>query len=204
MIPGRQDSQRASSRSGSGGTASTRGTNASPAPLRECPRSSSLSRTGPTLTFLQSPEKLASHEKQLGSLFPDADPSYLRSLLQGQSGSHVENAANQLLFSNYPKRPPPPPVPTTKDEQRMPGSDSGLFGNLKRKLRPETRGASSMDEGSLQGLSPPNLAPAVPPRTGVRPSSTATETPTSTDAIRSNVLRAIQVRRSLACEAGLG
>ncbi|EST08526.1 Protein of unknown function DUF3684 [Kalmanozyma brasiliensis GHG001] len=48
--------------------------------------------------------KLADWRKQVLSVFPDADPSYVDQALRSHSDAHVERTTNDMLSSNYPRR----------------------------------------------------------------------------------------------------
>jgi len=140
-------------------------------------------------------------------MFPDADPDFLRTLLQTQNPPRVENAANQLLASpQYPKRRdlvtketkeanPWQQVGASAQRQATSSQQGGLFSNLRKQFtRSEQKGVS-------QPLPPPpsltSDSPTRPERnSGMVPSSTSRpgSTPTPTDAVRANLTRAIQVR----------
>ncbi|CEQ42128.1 SPOSA6832_03919 [Sporobolomyces salmonicolor] len=157
-----------------------------------------------------SPEKLAAYTQQLSNMFPDADPDFLRTLLQTQDAPQLENAANQLLASpHYPKRRDSkgssgaslPSGPFQQQSVASPAqhqppttsfSSGGLFSNFRKQFaRPEPRPSSPLPPPP--SLTPP--APTVPPErpAGMVPGpSRPATTPTSTDAIRANLTRAIQ------------
>ncbi|GAA6047852.1 hypothetical protein JCM3770_004674 [Rhodotorula araucariae] len=152
-----------------------------------------------------SPEKLSAAVRELSSMFPDADPDFLRTLLQTQAAPHLENAANQLLStSQYPKRrsaalPPPSSQQAVSAAAQQQPSSGGFLSGLRRQLKGET------------ARSPPPLPPPpslTPPVEAPRPSAVAQRPPgmspqphrpeampTSTDAIRANLTRAIQAAR---------
>ncbi|BGP44913.1 hypothetical protein JCM10450v2_000728 [Rhodotorula kratochvilovae] len=154
-----------------------------------------------------SPEKLDAAARELSSMFPDADPDFLRTLLQTQEAPHLENAANQLLStSQYPKRrsaPPPPPSMqqhgVSAAAQQQPPASGGFLSGLRRQLKGESARAPSPFPP------PPSLTPpAEAPRPGAvaqRPPGMSPQPqrpdamPTSTDAIRANLTRAIQAAR---------
>jgi hypothetical protein len=148
-------------------------------------------------------------------MFPDASVSFLRTLLETQDPPQLDNAINQLLASpHYPKRGekgPPGGLPSPSSQaisahgqQQQPSpSGGGLLSSLRRQFtRPEPRAPSPLPP-------PPSLTPPVNAPT---PSSTNSvqrppgmtpgpqrpgAVPTSTDAIRANLTKAIQVRRLL-------
>ncbi|KAM0748229.1 hypothetical protein T439DRAFT_328208 [Meredithblackwellia eburnea MCA 4105] len=149
-------------------------------------------------------DKLEAAVSQLSQLFPDADLDFLRSFIQKQASPFVENAANALLAMDYPKKPAPvkqigggvatPPTPytpptaashSTPSPPQKDNYDSGLFSNFRKKLRND-KGAGGMTSSA------PPLPTAPRPPLG---SHTSGATPTSTDAIRSNVEKAIQAAR---------
>ncbi|GAA5919060.1 hypothetical protein JCM1841_003725 [Sporobolomyces salmonicolor] len=160
-----------------------------------------------------SPEKLAAYTQELSNMFPDADPDFLRTLLQTQDAPQLENAANQLLASpHYPKRRDSkgssgaslPSGPFQQQSVASPAqhqpptisfSSGGLFSNFRKQFaRPEPRPSSPLPPPP--SLTPP--APTVPPErpAGMVPGpSRPATTPTSTDAIRANLTRAIQAAR---------
>ncbi|GAA6001650.1 hypothetical protein JCM10207_002248 [Rhodosporidiobolus poonsookiae] len=156
-----------------------------------------------------SSELLDAHVAELMGMFPDADPDFLRTLLQTQDKPKLENAINQLLASpHYPKRRqlppgsmPAPGAQAVSAHAQPPAShgSGGLFSRLRGQLRGEQRAPTPLPP-------PPSLTPPVggPPRPedvpqrppgmtpGPRPPA---QTPTSTDAIRANLTRAIQASR---------
>lgn len=154
--------------------------------------------------------QLDKNVEELSEMFPDADPDFLRTLLQTQNPPRVENAANQLLASpQYPKRRdlvakdtkesnPWQQVGASAQRQATPSQQGGLFSNLRRQFtRSEQKGVS-------QPLPPPpsltSDSPSRPERnSGMVPSpaSRPGSTPTPTDAVRANLTRAIQVRHSV-------
>ncbi|GJN91725.1 hypothetical protein Rhopal_004748-T1 [Rhodotorula paludigena] len=158
-----------------------------------------------------SPEKLDLAARELSSMFPDADPDFLRTLLQTQDPPQLENAANQLLSSGqYPKRRSGPPgaMPPAGTEgiaahqQPAPAQQSGgLFSSLRRQFanKPEpSRNASPLPPPPSL-TPPPNMpqpgsVPQRPPGMTPQPHKPGA-TPTSTDAIRANLTRAIQASR---------
>ncbi|KAL8283592.1 hypothetical protein RQP46_005387 [Phenoliferia psychrophenolica] len=156
-------------------------------------------------------EKLEAAAGQLSQLFPDADPTFLRSLLQNQQPPHVQNAANALIGSNYPRKgqentnvggPPAqgePPVPASSS--RKGSVDSGLFSQFKKKLRPESKpesrenggsGSSAINDALSRIKAPPTPRPG---SGGTATGAGGSGTPTSTDAIRKNVAKAVQAAR---------
>lgn len=160
-----------------------------------------LSCTSPLNQNKQDPTQAAAYEKQLQDLFPDASPTYLRQLLAAQTTSHVENAANTLLTTDYPRRPiEPPAVPTRNGSSggsSYGGKDSeksgSFFGDIKKKFKSESSSRLSPTpttetrSPSQHQVGPPRLPPNLaPPRQAV-------STPTNTDAIRSNVRKAVAV-----------
>ncbi|KAM0793307.1 hypothetical protein ACM66B_000766 [Microbotryomycetes sp. NB124-2] len=167
-------------------------------------------------------------KKQLQALYPDADPEFLSRLVDSVQPPFIDNAVTALLNApNYPRRPPSyndavgdaktskkGTASATSSSALTPSSSStGFFSSFKRQLgRSDSRtsisslgggSASSPKQGS-SGFSsaaplPPTLAkPSLsgPPRSGT-PSSSST--PTSTDAIQSNVRKAVQ-----ACKPEMG
>lgn len=145
-------------------------------------------------------------------MFPDADPDFLRTLVKTQEPPYLENAANQLLSAkDYPKRQgrqpissaPQPGQEVAAHGQRQPppptpGAGGGLFSNLRRQFGKGERNPSPVPPPP--SLSPPAPGPR-PPSEGTRTGTTAgptqthkpSSTPTSIDAIRANLTRAIQV-----------
>lgn len=51
-----------------------------------------------------SESKLADWRKQVLSIFPDAEPSYVDQALRSHSDAHVERTTNDMLSSNYPRK----------------------------------------------------------------------------------------------------
>ncbi|BGP12853.1 hypothetical protein JCM10213_005226 [Rhodosporidiobolus nylandii] len=159
-----------------------------------------------------SPEKLDAYVQELSRMFPDADPAFLRTLLETQEPPQLDNAANQLLSTpHYPKRRekqppgalPPSPQAVGGHAQHQPsfssgGSSGGLFSSLRKQFgRGETRTPSPLPPPPSL-TSPPNApqpdAPQRPP--GMTPGMHRPgSVPTSTDAIRANLTRAIQASR---------
>ncbi|GAA5899994.1 hypothetical protein JCM6882_007020 [Rhodosporidiobolus microsporus] len=167
-----------------------------------------------------SPEKLDAYTQEFSTMFPDADPAFLRDLLATQDPPQLENAVNQMLKAPvYPTRREKQPLgggggaPAPSDAGQavsaqglqQPGSSSagggggGLFSSWRRQFsKGETRAPSPLPP-------PPSLTPPVdkPSPAGVmqrppgmtpgphRPAST----PTSPDAIRANLTRAVQASR---------
>ena len=152
----------------------------------------------------QSGEKLEAAAHELSVMFPDADPDFLRTLLSTQEPPHLENAANQLLStSQYPKRRQAAPPPPSSSQRGVSAAaqqqhSGGFLSGLRRQLKGESSRASSPLPP------PPSLTPpAAPPRPeavsqrppGMTPQPHRPDAmPTSTDAIRANLTRAIQVR----------
>ncbi|GAA6035210.1 hypothetical protein JCM8097_006421 [Rhodosporidiobolus ruineniae] len=159
-----------------------------------------------------SPDKLSDYARQLEHMFPDAEPSFLRTLLETQDPPQLDNAVNQLLASpHYPKRrdnqPPgalPPsngPQAVSAQGQMQPPSSSGTGGLLSSLRKQFTRSEhrSPLPLPPPPSLTPPPNAPPTglaqrPPGMTPQPHRTAAQ-PTSTDAIRANLTRAIQASR---------
>ncbi|GAA5857149.1 hypothetical protein JCM8547_009340 [Rhodosporidiobolus lusitaniae] len=154
-----------------------------------------------------SSDKLDAYTEELAGMFPDAAPAFLRTLLETQEPPQLENAANQLLSTpHYPKRrdkQPPGALPPSSSQQSISAQGQqqgggGLFSSLRRQFaRPEPRMPSPLPP-------PPSLTPpSNTPPTGVAqrpPGMSPTPhrpgaTPTSTEAIRANLTRAIQASR---------
>ncbi|KAK4698280.1 hypothetical protein P7C70_g8001, partial [Phenoliferia sp. Uapishka_3] len=156
-------------------------------------------------------DKLSSAVEQLSQLFPDAEPTFLQQVLQSQQPPHVQNAANVLLSTDYPRRSKevsangtstssqePPSIPTSSRpaSARKNSMDSGLFSQFKKKLRPESKvpgmnGATAINEALSRIKAPqlPNLSVAGASSTG------GTAITNSTNAIRQNVAKAVQAAR---------
>ncbi|GAA5934189.1 hypothetical protein JCM3775_006930 [Rhodotorula graminis] len=153
-------------------------------------------------------EKLDAAVRDLSAMFPDADPDFLRTLLTTQEPPHLENAANQLLStSQYPRRrqtaPPPPPSSSSSPQAVSAAAQQQPSGGFLSGLRRQLKGESSRSGSPLPP--PPSLTPpASSPRPGAvsqRPPGMSPQPhrpeamPTSTDAIRANLTRAIQASR---------
>ncbi|GAA5980148.1 hypothetical protein JCM10908_001550 [Rhodotorula pacifica] len=158
------------------------------------------------------PAKLDEAAAELLNIFPDADPAFLRTFLSSRQPASLEEAANELLANGYPKRqthnrPPaimPPPsqaIPAHGQQQpALPGANGGgLFSNLRRQFGKGDRVSSPLPP-------PPSLTPAsgggggdagAIARSGGGPTQAhqSGSTPTSVDAIRANLTRAIQAAR---------
>ncbi|KAK4050523.1 hypothetical protein OIO90_005106 [Microbotryomycetes sp. JL221] len=157
--------------------------------------------------------------RQLQTLYPDADPEYLSTVVDQQDRPYLENAiAAMKQLADYPRRPPSyddalGPVKTSsfsskgglKDATQLTPSSSsngGLFSSLKRQLgRSESRASVSSGGSSPKQPStvtsaplPPVLAKPSTSSSGGR-SGTPPTAPTSTDAIQSNVRKAVQASR---------
>lgn len=165
------------------------------------------------------PSALANAVQQLAGMFPDADLAFLEGLLKEVQPPHVENAANELLTAkqDYPRKrmagafPVDTNRPGTGSVVQKTGSppgverDKGLlssFGSqFRRKLNevraPSGIGAAMGDSFRNVGSSgTPSDAPSPLPSTkGIRPPVQSGSAPTSTEAIKSNVRRAIQMAR---------
>lgn len=154
----------------------------------------------------QTPAQLEVAVSELASMFPDADLDFLRSLLKTQEPPILENAANQLLGAkDYPKKrsepsaprgPPQPQQLAAHGQQQapMPPNGGGLLSNLRRQF-----GKGERPQAQLPP--PPALTTAAEGASRQRVQShqpaqghTPGATPTSVDAIRANLTRAIQVR----------
>ncbi|GAA5897454.1 hypothetical protein JCM8208_003276 [Rhodotorula glutinis] len=153
-------------------------------------------------------EKLDAAVRDLSTMFPDADPDFLRTLLTTQEPLHLENAANQLLStSQYPRRrqasQPPPPSSTSSPQGVSAAAQQQPSGGFLSGLRRQLKGESSRSGSPLPP--PPSLTPpAGSPRPGAvsqRPPGMSPQPPrpdampTSTDDIRANLTRAIQASR---------
>lgn len=175
------------------------------------PRQPQADEPNLTCSRSQSGDKLSAATDQLAQLFPDADLAHLRRVLEQQQPPQVQNAANVLLSTDYPRRnqdstphPPTqgaPPIPASAG--RKDSYDSGLFSQFKKKIRSESRaessktpgGSATAGAGTAINDAPSRIkAPQVPrPGSGSGSSSGGTGTPSSTDAIRQNVAKAVQV-----------
>jgi hypothetical protein len=149
-------------------------------------------------------------------MFPDADPAFLRTLLQTQPPPALENAVKQLSASpQYPKRRDSPmngaypeqqisasaQRQATPSAQSGPGGGGGLFSKLRKQFAGDTRPNSSQPQPAP---TPPSLSrdsssiqerPSGMTPSGGKPGST----PTPTAAVRANLTRAIQVSLLLLC-----
>ena len=178
-----------------------------PRPLHSLDRDDDLELTHLS-TRSQSGEKLDAAVRDLSAMFPDADPDFLRTLITTQEPPHLENAANQLLStSQYPKRrqavQPPGPSSSSSPHSVSAAAQQQPSGGFLSGLRRQLKGESSRSGWPLPP--PPSLTPpASSPRPGAvsqRPPGMSPQPhrpeamPTSTDAIRANLTRAIQVRR---------
>lgn len=150
-------------------------------------------------------------------MFPDADPAFLRTLLETQPPPAVENATQQLLASpQYPKRKDPPPMNGAFPEQAISAaaqrqstsvsqgsSGGGLFSKLRKQFTGETKPISSSQPVSAP--TPPSLSRDTSSSTLDRPSGMTPSggkpgaTPTPTAAVRANLTRAIQVSSLSSC-----
>lgn len=142
--------------------------------------------------------------EKLSSMFPDADPAHLRSLLQQES---LEESLNSLLDGNYPRRQqesrkpainstsrpvstsnPSPPIPAfnspTSPPLSRPPTDS-MFSNFRKKLLNRD---NPMPEGSALGRGLGNGSMS----TG---GTQTAGTPSSQEAIQDNLRKAIQASR---------
>ncbi|KWU45472.1 hypothetical protein RHOSPDRAFT_28836 [Rhodotorula sp. JG-1b] len=165
------------------------------------------SQTAPTQA------KLDEAVVQLSTIFPDADPQFLRNFLSTRQLPDLKQAANELLAQGYPKRqkherpssvvsPAPQEVAAPGQQHPPPVSNGGgLFSNLRRQFGKGDRTPSPLPP-------PPSLTPV----SGNGSSDQATQrpragtwtqphqpgaTPTSMDAIRANLTRAIQASRAI-------
>lgn len=68
---------------------------------------------------LSEPQLLA-HLQNLREMFPDADQSYLREVLQSRPPPHLENAVNLIMNTDYPKVQVPPS--TNRNDNATPPS----------------------------------------------------------------------------------
>ncbi|BGO96619.1 hypothetical protein RTG_00437 [Rhodotorula toruloides ATCC 204091] len=158
------------------------------------------------------PKELESALQKLSSMFPDADTDFLRTLLQTQNPPHLDNAVNQLLASpQYPKKRPqassadgPPPysqaVSAQGHQQPPQAQSSGLFSSLRRQFGKAGETRASFPLPPPPSLSPPPTSPQLQAVSQRLPGMTPQPqrpgaTPTSTDAIRANLTRAIQASR---------
>ncbi|KAK4046064.1 hypothetical protein OIV83_006387 [Microbotryomycetes sp. JL201] len=160
----------------------------------------------------------ADAKKQLQALYPDADPDFLAQLVEKVEPPLIDNAVTALLNApNYPRRPPAytdavgdNKALTKSGSNREAASTSltssssgtGFFSSFKRQLgRSESRnsvssaGSSSPRPGSTFGNAPLPPTLAKPSTSGAYRSGTPSATPTSTDAIQSNVRKAVQASR---------
>ncbi|GAA5986839.1 hypothetical protein JCM11641_007813 [Rhodosporidiobolus odoratus] len=157
--------------------------------------------------------KLDEYTEELSGMFPDADVGFLRTLLNTQDPPQLENAANQLLStSQYPKRrdqQPPGALPSSPSSQSVsshaqhqPSSGGGLFSNLRKQFgRSDSRSSSSSPLPPPPSLTSSNGTPSTSGTVAQRPPGMlpgphrSDSIPTSTDAIRANLTRAIQASR---------
>ncbi|GAA5908053.1 uncharacterized protein JCM6883_004102 [Sporobolomyces salmoneus] len=162
----------------------------------------------------ESPSRIEEEVQQLSEMFPDADPAFLRTLLETQPPPALENAAKQLLASpQYPKRrdsssgdnlTPDHQLSTSTSRQSTPGSQGlgpggggGLFSKIRKQFTGETR-PTPIQSSSPSPAPPPGLSrdPSTTPErpTGMVPGRPGA-TPTPTAAVRANLTRAIQAAR---------
>ncbi|GAA5977366.1 hypothetical protein JCM5350_002442 [Sporobolomyces pararoseus] len=165
------------------------------------------------LKATENPSRLEHDVQRLSEMFPDADPAFLRTLLETQPPPAVENATQQLLASpQYPKRKDPPPMNGAFPEQAISAaaqrqstsvsqgsSGGGLFSKLRKQFTGETKPISSSQPVSAP--TPPSLSRDTSSSTLDRPSGMTPSggkpgaTPTPTAAVRANLTRAIQAAR---------
>ncbi|GAA5832862.1 hypothetical protein JCM11251_000508 [Rhodosporidiobolus azoricus] len=158
-----------------------------------------------------SPETLDAYTQELSTMFPDAAPDFLRDLIHMQDPPQLENAVNQMLQApDYPKRrekqvPGALPPSTSQQsiaahQQPQSSGGGGLFSNWRRQFsKGDTRSPSPLPPSP--SLTPPVERPSTteavqrrPP--GMMPGPRRPDSqPTSTDAIRANLTRAIQASR---------
>ncbi|GAA5870207.1 hypothetical protein JCM16303_001925 [Sporobolomyces ruberrimus] len=160
------------------------------------------------LKAAEGPSRLDEDAMRLSDMFPDADISFLRTLLQTQPAPAFENAVQQLRASpEYPKRRESYVKDTQVNERdplpaRSQGSgpassgSGGLFSSLRKQFtRSETKSPAP------QPFTPPPRLSSGNPTTLERPSGMSPApvrpgtTPTPTAAVRANLTRAIQAAR---------
>ena len=97
-------------------------------------------------------------ERQLGAVFPDADPAYIAQQLRNQKSNHLEHATTAMVQQPYPKRPSgAKPTATTSEKSLVPtdhanpnpATGSGMFSNWRDRLLQGRRneGPSSLAAG---------------------------------------------------------
>lgn len=162
------------------------------------------------LKATEAPSRIDQDVQQLAEMFPDADPGFLRTLLETQPPPALENAAKQLLASQqYPQRRQISTPEVSRDQrvsasaQRQAdpvshgiGGGGGLFSKLRKQFAGES--TSRPPQSHAPAPPPPGLS-RDPVTTSERPSgmvpSQPGATPTPTAAVRANLARAIQVRQ---------
>ncbi|GAA6015207.1 hypothetical protein JCM11491_000504 [Sporobolomyces phaffii] len=162
------------------------------------------------LRAAENPSRFEKDAEQLSEMFPDADPDFLRTLLETQPPPALENAAKQLLASPlYPKRRdtitngafPDQQVSASAQRQASTTSQGGGGGGLFSNLRKQFARSSDSKPTTTQPLPPP---PSLSRETSVGPErpqgmtpapARPGATPTPTAAVRANLTRAIQAAR---------
>ena len=168
-----------------------------------------------------SPAEVAAAVGQLRGMFPDADHGYLEELVRQQAPPRVENAANHLLTDgqDYPRKQKEDVrtvgggagagAMTSGATGAGSGSPErgGLFGNWSNQLKKRMNdvraptgsaaaGGASAGEGTgHRSLSGDAAQPPLGPRLGMRPPVQTGAAPSSTDAIKRNLQRAIQLAK---------
>ncbi|KAN0064579.1 hypothetical protein ACQY0O_002207 [Thecaphora frezii] len=107
--------------------------------------------------------ELANYQKQVLSVFPDADPEYVAKLLRLQSELHVERTTEHMLQSSYPRRTkadawntkeleaaqPLSGAASTSQQNARAGGGGGLFSGFKsRFLQSSSSKPSSLAQGT--------------------------------------------------------
>lgn len=147
-----------------------------------------------------SPERLNEYQQQLGTMFPDADPSHVDKLLRSHKDDHLQRAAAELSDGRYPRKPRPQ-LPGAMPEASGDGGEdekrqSSLFSSFKKRFatRPPTGLPSIGPAESSNAIRQPSSAPvARPPPQPRMPDPQSQVSPTND--IKSNVLRAIAASR---------
>lgn len=156
-------------------------------------------------------------------MFPDADQTYLREVLQSQPPPHLENAVNLIMNTDYPRVQVQPPINRNNSATTPPGYrptdsdsnsiDSNQRSSLMSKFKKLTNnksneGSSKPSTSALQSQEQQQHRPEVPTRPSPlpqlpnnrnplsRPPTTMTgSTPDSTEGIRRNIDKAIRDSR---------
>ena len=148
-----------------------------------------------------SPERLNDYQQQLGTMFPDADPSHVDKLLRSHKDDHLQRAAAELSDGGYPRKPRPQ-LPGAMPEASGEGGgedekrQSSLFSSFKKRFAtrpPSTLPGIGPAESSNAVRQPMSAPVARPPAQPTMPDPQSQVSPTND--IKSNVLRAIAASR---------